>query len=884
MFRLPACLLLVAGLALHPGRLARGEPPASEVGRQADARTARVDHLGDPLPDGAVARLGTSRLCYGDSWLAFSPDSRLLAVGNPFSSVRLCEVNTGKELWRVDTPNFLGHGFTYSWSILAFSPDGKVLAGGCSDNTVRLWDVPTGRELRRLPTGILPTVLAFDRGGRSLAVAGMGKGIEVWDAVQGKQQARLGDLSEFTRLAFAPDGKTITGLSPVPNTSDKEVIVSWDIVTGRERTRKPSESAYWCASALAADGSRVAALTADGKGIRLLDPATGKERCRIEAEAGASAGVAFADDGRLLVAGGTDGIVRWWETTGGKRLGQLRALSTGLECLAVSRDGKLVAVTGRADMRVHVWDLARGRELHTFPGHRHGPLAVSFLPDNRTVATVNRDHIQSGPIRQWASWSLRRWDATSGKELAVIQKDPGGEVRLMAFSPDGCLAVTVVHDGTLRLWDVAAGKELRHWRVPTGDQITKTPTQVIKTPYPLISEPTFSPDGKLLLAAHGATVSRWEVATGKELPALKVAGTAQFTRCFASPDGRTLLLTGLWSPPPAPAAAPSAGPRQREILLDATSGRVLRELVRRGGAPMPCCAFAPDGKTLALEEGSAVQLWEVASGQERGRLEAPGRFVSGLAFSPDSRTLVGTGDNPHWLQLWEPASGRVLGRMDQPPGRARDSCLAFSPDGTRLAVTGSATDALVYDTGALLGHPLPGGAKLSGEELEVLWADLTGADGARAYLAIERLAASPSESVPFLKRRYKHPPAVDERRLARLIADLDDDHFAVRDRATRELEAFGARAEPALQQALANQPSPEVRFQAERLLERLKSGKAAPSAELVCLRVLEALEHSASPSARQALTELAADEPASRLAQEAKAALERLARRGVVAR
>jgi hypothetical protein len=224
--------------------------------------------------------------------------------------------------------------------------------------------------------------------------------------------------------------------------------------------------------------------------------------------------------------------------------------------------------------------------------------------------------------------------------------------------------------------------------------------------------------------------------------------------------------------------------------------------------------------------------------------------------------------------------------LDRPP-ETIDNCLTFSPDGTRLAVANWTNTALLFDVAALRTRPLPGGAKLSAGELEDLWVDLTGTDGPRAYQAIERLAASPSESVPFLRGRLHSPPAVDERRLeqrmARLVADLDAGDFAVREKATLELEGLGPRAEGAVRQALQGRPSPEVRVRAERILWYMKVGDLPPTAELVGLRVLEALEHSDSPLARQALTELAADRPESRLAQEAQAALQRLARRGAAA-
>jgi WD40 repeat protein len=861
---LVSCGLLAHGAAVRAG----GEKPV------------RLDLYGDPLPDGVAARLGTPRLWRPHAmFLAFSPDARLLAsVSRYGGGVQLCEVNSGKELWRAETPDFKQWYSPY-FSLLAFSPDEKVLAYGCPDQTVRLWDVSTGRELRRLRTGVDQVVIAYDPAGKSLAVGGTRGTIQVWDTVGGQPLLLIpGELPRLVGgLAYAPDGKTLIAMRLGPNDGNKLVFTSWDAATGQERTRKVVEAEGVSRGLMGPDGRCFAALTEEGKTILLLDPTTGKELGRTEGGPGTGGGVAFAGNGRLLTSNSTDGIVRVWETTGGKPVRQFRALPSAVFTPALSRDGKLVALKGQMDESVHLWDVAREQELHALPGHRHGPLAVTFLPDGRTVATVNMcPWSRSGPVPIWADWSLCRWDAASGKELARTRTDPGGEVNLVAFSPDGRLAVTVIHDGTLRLWDVATGKELRHWQVPTQEQAVRWPTQVFKVPYPAISEPAFSPDNKVLLAAHGTMISRWEVATGKELPAFKVPPAySEVFRCFAAPDGRTLLVAARQD------SEQERLPLWRLLFLDAVSGRVLREISAGFGfVPPRCFAFTPDGKTLAVEQRSTVQLWEVSSGQERGRLQTPSRFITVLAFSPDSRVLAATGGGPRWLHLYNPSSGRLLGRLERPPDSGGDSCLAFSPDGTRLAIAGSANTALVCDVLMLLGGALPSAAKLSAAELEDLWADLTGTDGARAYRAIDRLAASPSEGVPFLKRRFRRPPEVDERRLARLIADLDADEFVVREKATRELEGIGPRAEAALRRALEGQPSPESRTRAERLLDKLKSGKLPPSPELVGLRVLEALEHSDSPLARQALTEMAADNPESRLAQEAKAALERLARRG----
>jgi hypothetical protein len=123
---------------------------------------------------------------------------------------------------------------------------------------------------------------------------------------------------------------------------------------------------------------------------------------------------------------------------------------------------------------------------------------------------------------------------------------------------------------------------------------------------------------------------------------------------------------------------------------------------------------------------------------------------------------------------------------------------------------------------------------------------------------------------------------VDPKRLQRLVADLDDDQFRVREQATKELAALGEQAGPALRRALADSSSPEASRRLSALLDRLEGGSL--SAETIRqIRAVEALESIASSEARRLLEKLAAAPGETRLAAEAKAAAGRLAKRSAVA-
>src|SRR5262249_28058000 len=115
--------------------------------------------------------------------------------------------------------------------------------------------------------------------------------------------------------------------------------------------------------------------------------------------------------------------------------------------------------------------------------------------------------------------------------------------------------------------------------------------------------------------------------------------------------------------------------------------------------------------------------------------------------------------------------------------------------------------------------------------------------------------------------------------LARLIQDLDSDRFAVRQKATGELERLGERAAPALLETLKGLPALEVRRRIERILIKIEEGDL-PADELRALRAVEVLEHAATREAEPVLRELAGGAEGALLTQEAKAALARRARRG----
>jgi len=293
------------------------------------AERNRVDGVGDPLPPGVAARLGTERLFEpGYCYLEFSPDGKTLAS---FGDSRVClwQVSSGKELHAIPLPQARGH--SPSAGPLAFAPDGNTLAVSCWDRTLRLYDVTSGRETSRVSlASTYGSHVVFGPQGRTLVVGGDGASIHLFDIEQGKLTRDWGEFKAETAPpfaqtapAFSADGKTLVAFTQLFNKEGQVGFSLWDPATREMRGQRQvlgMDTNFACR--LAPNGRFVAAPTRDGKAVRLLDSTTGRELRRTQGEASYPAKIAFAGDSNTLTTISKDGVLRIWETASGKLLHQ----------------------------------------------------------------------------------------------------------------------------------------------------------------------------------------------------------------------------------------------------------------------------------------------------------------------------------------------------------------------------------------------------------------------------------------------------------------------------------------------------------------------------------------------------------------------------------
>ncbi|MGH7174444.1 MAG: hypothetical protein ACRELG_29610, partial [Gemmataceae bacterium] len=315
-------------------------------------------------------------------------------------------------------------------------------------------------------------------------------------------------------------------------------------------------------------------------------------------------------------------------------------------------------------------------------------------------------------------------------------------------------------------------------------------------------------------------------------------------------------------------------------LHDAVSGKRLRTMRCPNHAQyFPTLLFSPNSEFLIVDWSPLpVRLFQVSVGQDISPSHANPEqtlktgWLSCMVCSPDSRLLAVSEAHSGKVRLLEIASGKL--RAEFVGHRHGVRGLSFAPDGKTLASGGEDNIAYLWDVS---GARTPAAANKN-SDLSSLWNDLASEDGRRAGVAIASLLRKPEASAAFLQERLHPVEAIDNKRLAQLIADLDAAAFETREAASRELTRLGERVEAALRRELTNRPSLEMRRRIEDVLSKLEPYPPPPRT-LRALRAIEVLEYIGTPAARRCLEALAEGATDARPTRDAQAALRRLTKK-----
>ncbi len=434
----------------------------------------------------------------------------------------------------------------------------------------------------------------------------------------------------------------------------------------------------------------------------LLESLAQPVRGVLAAQAGAVTAVIASPDGKTLAAAYRDGTIRLWDAAS-HRLISTATWSGRVRALAFAGHGHALAIAGTA--ATGTWDLANGARItaRPLPGLAPGSPgsgaagAVALSPDGTTLATGGADG------------NVRLWNLATQQEIGAPMSSGLEPVETVAFSRDGTTLAAASGGGTIQLWNVTTRQE-------TGTTMSGGSAAATAL--------AFSPDGKLLAAGGpDGDVRLWDVATQSQQGATMAAGGAVTAVSFSA-DGTTLATaqaggaTELWAvAAQEQTGAPLAAPGSADVsavafaagLLATGRGNGTIDLwdpdrfhqpsapaatgpLKLSGGRTPA-VFGARGDILAVSEGHGqVRLLTVPAGRDAEPVISTRQAVTGLALSPDGKTLAVSGDG---LQLWSTATGRKIGAALATAGPAGPA--AFSPDGTLVAAVGADGRARVWN-------------------------------------------------------------------------------------------------------------------------------------------------------------------------------------------
>jgi WD40 repeat protein len=443
----------------------------------------------------------TGTVLYAD----FSPDGRRIVSVGTDGRVNLWDAATGKLLWML-------RGHTKWVYYAAFSPDSQRVATAGQDRTVRVWDVATGDEVffpLEHDDGVAS--VEFSPDGQFLVSACWDGTVQIWDSGTGKRtNTPLHHSGRLMHAAFSPDGRRV-------------LTVCYDGTVRVWQLRPPAPAVERAPTVFSPDGSRLAHLAGDH--IELREAGNSNLLSSVAVNAPALTRMLLNRDGQFLltltVASPDPAHTNWeaqlWDTATGQPSGPRIPLDAGLPELALSGDGRHLAVFRNEAV---VLDTRVGTRLLALGADKNSVKKIAFDSAGERMAVARGSTVQT-------------WDLASKRPILPAGLAHGKQVTHLEFSPDDSLLVTACSDST---FDACAAQL---WNARTGARVGGPMAHNDGVLYA-----AFSPQGdRVLTCSEDATAIVWETRTGRALPFPPLRHRDQVIHGAFSRNGRWIVTT-----------------------------------------------------------------------------------------------------------------------------------------------------------------------------------------------------------------------------------------------------------------------------------------------------------------------------------------------------
>lgn len=632
------------------------------------------------------------------SQIAFSPDSKTLAISAYNKTIRLWNTDTGDNLLTLKTPDG-------PFRSLKFSADGKTLISQNWKGIVAFWNTITGEKLNtfnpkaskiRVKGAVWNRALtAFieHTGGVTFAVGNKDGTISLQDGHTRHQIRKLiGQAAEdspfpiqslrnysaedkmidermkwVNGLYFSADGKTLIStidyrIAKWSGGSSRRggPIELWDVDTGEQLALFP----FGTRIEFSGDGKTLAITEYSESAI--WDIAT---RNKIVAFPRA-ANIRFSGDGKTLAIIEKDGY-KMWDIATHSEIATHNSIVEWFEVFPerflLSEDGSIL-ITADESGTVALWETKHTKQLSAITtGYTKPFSALTFAPDGKTLASS--DNIVN----------LQLWDTDRRSKQQTI-KTGHKSLQGLAFTTNNVTLTAFVGRDTIQQWDITTRKQTAEYNFPNTSTTIAASWFDDGTSFELKAL-AFTPNGEKLVIRNAGTSTTeiWNIATDR--PPQRLTGVASLWGPISlTPDGRVLATQ---SNSPNAADLWNTHTSEQIATLKASKNWIDKLSTWFHSSMIYALGFAPDGKTLAVGTANKeIQLWNITTHQRVGTLKAHKHVVCELVFSPDN-TILASGDTGGEIHLWKLPIGNHLATYEGHKSYVRT--LAFAPDGKTLA-------------------------------------------------------------------------------------------------------------------------------------------------------------------------------------------------------
>ena len=358
--------------------------------------------------------------------LAWSPDSTQLLLGNSSGQV---------SLWAIDQAEIVNswNDHTSPISQITWSPDGSQFASGSGSSNIWIRSLAgTGNEGNSFRQNGVHG-LAWSPDGSRLATAGVDGTVRLQTVSNGQLQTLTCSGGDPLSILWLDENTLATGSEDgqirLCNISERGPSLTFGNQAGVPQLFWLPESDQLL-SLGGRDGTVVLWKRASGAQTAVLNTYT---------QYSLATSVSWSPDNTRLAVGSNDGTILIWSVTEQAVVAVLGGHAGGVEAVAWSPDGNLIASSGSADELVRVWQAGSGERLHSFAGHTNKVTAVTWSADSTVVASSSFDS------------TLKLWNVTSGSELRTFSVNALGQVLFVSGSPNGQEMVATGQTGLVQL-------------------------------------------------------------------------------------------------------------------------------------------------------------------------------------------------------------------------------------------------------------------------------------------------------------------------------------------------------------------------------------------------------------------------------------------------